>query len=150
MDDHTRRGVLWLLSSSYDDFVPSVFVRVFFSGLVYDSLMQKHQCMCGNTTSHPEHAGRIQSIWSRLQETGLKAHCEVRTQLWTELFGAQNISSSRWREGQKKVFHDWMVSIVPNTARSVYVFINNTFINVLILLYFLSLEKNKTSKETLD
>uniref|UniRef100_A0A8C3A999 Histone deacetylase n=1 Tax=Cyclopterus lumpus TaxID=8103 RepID=A0A8C3A999_CYCLU len=45
-------------------------------GLVYDSLMQKHQCMCGNTTSHPEHAGRIQSIWSRLQETGLRAHCE--------------------------------------------------------------------------
>uniref|UniRef100_A0A667ZFF4 Histone deacetylase n=1 Tax=Myripristis murdjan TaxID=586833 RepID=A0A667ZFF4_9TELE len=44
--------------------------------LVYDSLMQKHQCMCGNTTSHPEHAGRIQSIWSRLQETGLRAQCE--------------------------------------------------------------------------
>lgn len=47
-------------------------------GLVYDSLMQKHQCMCGNTNSHPEHAGRIQSIWSRLQETGLRAQCEVR------------------------------------------------------------------------
>uniref|UniRef100_A0A671XIX5 histone deacetylase n=1 Tax=Sparus aurata TaxID=8175 RepID=A0A671XIX5_SPAAU len=46
------------------------------SGLVYDSLMQKHQCMCGNTNSHPEHAGRIQSIWSRLQETGLRAQCE--------------------------------------------------------------------------
>uniref|UniRef100_A0A7N5ZZ23 histone deacetylase n=1 Tax=Anabas testudineus TaxID=64144 RepID=A0A7N5ZZ23_ANATE len=45
-------------------------------GLVYDSLMQKHQCMCGNTNSHPEHAGRIQSIWSRLQETGLRAQCE--------------------------------------------------------------------------
>uniref|UniRef100_A0A7N8WYG9 histone deacetylase n=1 Tax=Mastacembelus armatus TaxID=205130 RepID=A0A7N8WYG9_9TELE len=44
--------------------------------LVYDSLMQKHQCMCGNSMSHPEHAGRIQSIWSRLQETGLRAHCE--------------------------------------------------------------------------
>ncbi|XP_074514269.1 histone deacetylase 4 isoform X2 [Sebastes fasciatus] len=48
----------------------------FTTGLVYDSLMQKHQCMCGNTTSHPEHAGRIQSIWSRLQETGLRGHCE--------------------------------------------------------------------------
>lgn len=47
------------------------------SGLVYDSLMQKHQCMCGNTNSHPEHAGRIQSIWSRLQETGLRAQSEV-------------------------------------------------------------------------
>ncbi|XP_026150885.1 histone deacetylase 4-like isoform X2 [Mastacembelus armatus] len=48
----------------------------FTTGLVYDSLMQKHQCMCGNSMSHPEHAGRIQSIWSRLQETGLRAHCE--------------------------------------------------------------------------
>uniref|UniRef100_A0AAQ5ZUT0 histone deacetylase n=1 Tax=Amphiprion ocellaris TaxID=80972 RepID=A0AAQ5ZUT0_AMPOC len=53
-----------------------VYVCVCVPGLVYDSLMQKHQCMCGNTTSHPEHAGRIQSIWSRLQETGLRAHCE--------------------------------------------------------------------------
>ncbi|XP_076872085.1 histone deacetylase 4-like isoform X2 [Brachyhypopomus gauderio] len=48
----------------------------FTTGLVYDSLMQKHQCMCGNTNTHPEHAGRIQSIWSRLQETGLRAQCE--------------------------------------------------------------------------
>uniref|UniRef100_A0A8C5GA11 Histone deacetylase n=1 Tax=Gouania willdenowi TaxID=441366 RepID=A0A8C5GA11_GOUWI len=54
---------------------PSVKPR-FTTGLVYDSLMQKHQCMCGNTNSHPEHAGRIQSIWSRLQETGLRAQCE--------------------------------------------------------------------------
>ncbi|XDV35109.1 hypothetical protein PO909_005136 [Leuciscus waleckii] len=48
----------------------------FITGLVYDSLMQKHQCMCGNTNTHPEHAGRIQSIWSRLQETGLRNQCE--------------------------------------------------------------------------
>ncbi|XP_034030335.1 histone deacetylase 4-like isoform X3 [Thalassophryne amazonica] len=54
---------------------PPVKMR-FTTGLVYDSLMQKHQCMCGNTNSHPEHAGRIQSIWSRLQETGLRAQCE--------------------------------------------------------------------------
>uniref|UniRef100_A0A673W6N5 Histone deacetylase n=1 Tax=Salmo trutta TaxID=8032 RepID=A0A673W6N5_SALTR len=48
----------------------------FTTGLVYDSLMQKHQCMCGNTHTHPEHAGRVQSIWSRLQETGLRGQCE--------------------------------------------------------------------------
>uniref|UniRef100_A0AAY4DG11 Histone deacetylase n=1 Tax=Denticeps clupeoides TaxID=299321 RepID=A0AAY4DG11_9TELE len=53
-----------------------VFVCVKFAGLVYDTLMQKHQCMCGNTNTHPEHAGRIQSIWSRLQETGLRSKCE--------------------------------------------------------------------------
>lgn len=46
-------------------------------GVVYDSLMLKHQCMCGNYANHPEHAGRIQSIWSRLQETGLLNKCEV-------------------------------------------------------------------------
>ncbi|XP_068803850.1 histone deacetylase 4 isoform X3 [Struthio camelus] len=48
----------------------------FTTGLVYDTLMLKHQCTCGNTNSHPEHAGRIQSIWSRLQETGLRSKCE--------------------------------------------------------------------------
>lgn len=43
--------------------------------------MLKHQCICGNTNSHPEHAGRIQSIWSRLQETGLRSKCEVIDEL---------------------------------------------------------------------
>ncbi|KAF4073636.1 hypothetical protein AMELA_G00245620 [Ameiurus melas] len=52
--------------------------HLFTTGLVYDTLMLKHQCMCGNTHIHPEHAGRIQSVWSRLQETGLLGRCEVR------------------------------------------------------------------------
>ncbi|XP_067880658.1 histone deacetylase 4-like [Heterodontus francisci] len=47
----------------------------FTTGISYDSLMLKHQCTCGNS-SHLEHAGRIQSIWSRLQETGLRSQCE--------------------------------------------------------------------------
>ncbi|XP_036408155.1 histone deacetylase 5 isoform X1 [Megalops cyprinoides] len=50
--------------------------HLFTTGLVYDTFMLKHQCMCGNTHIHPEHAGRIQSIWSRLQETGLLNRCE--------------------------------------------------------------------------
>ncbi|CAL8288742.1 unnamed protein product [Boreogadus saida] len=50
--------------------------HLFTTGLVYDSLMLKHQCVCGNTQIHPEHAGRVQSIWSRLQETGLLTRCE--------------------------------------------------------------------------
>ncbi|XP_062872076.1 histone deacetylase 5 isoform X2 [Trichomycterus rosablanca] len=50
--------------------------HLFTTGLVYDTLMLKHQCMCGNTHIHPEHAGRIQSVWSRLQETGLLGRCE--------------------------------------------------------------------------
>lgn len=75
-------------------------VCVCFSGLVYDSLMQKHQCMCGNTTSHPEHAGRIQSIWSRLQETGLRAQCEVRTR-FRNLSGItqRNLELNRYDQG---------------------------------------------------
>ncbi|XP_049638499.1 histone deacetylase 4 isoform X2 [Suncus etruscus] len=48
----------------------------FTTGLVYDTLMLKHQCACGSSSNHPEHAGRIQSIWSRLQETGLRSKCE--------------------------------------------------------------------------
>ncbi|CAB1336408.1 unnamed protein product [Coregonus sp. 'balchen'] len=36
-----------------------------FRCLVYDSQMLKHQCTCGDNSSHPEHAGRIQSIWSQ-------------------------------------------------------------------------------------
>ncbi|XP_006888224.1 PREDICTED: histone deacetylase 7 isoform X2 [Elephantulus edwardii] len=49
----------------------------FTTGLVYDSVMLKHQCSCGGDNSrHPEHAGRIQSIWSRLQERGLRSQCE--------------------------------------------------------------------------
>ncbi|XP_043911097.1 histone deacetylase 5 isoform X2 [Protopterus annectens] len=50
--------------------------HLFTTGLVYDTFMLKHQCTCGNTNNHPEHAGRIQSIWSRLQETGLLSKCE--------------------------------------------------------------------------
>ncbi|XP_048872627.1 histone deacetylase 7 isoform X3 [Brienomyrus brachyistius] len=48
----------------------------FTTGLVYDSQMLKHQCTCGDNSRHPEHAGRIQSIWSRLLERGLRNQCE--------------------------------------------------------------------------
>lgn len=51
--------------------------HVFTTGLVYDSLMLKHQCICADNFHHPEHGGRLQSIWARLQETGLASRCEV-------------------------------------------------------------------------
>ncbi|MBN3305444.1 HDAC5 deacetylase, partial [Amia calva] len=50
--------------------------HLFTTGVVYDTFMLKHTCTCGNTHIHPEHAGRIQSVWSRLQETGLLSRCE--------------------------------------------------------------------------
>lgn len=46
------------------------------TGIAYDSIMQKHECTCGNHANHPENAARLQSIWSRLQETGLVNRCE--------------------------------------------------------------------------
>ncbi|RXG51952.1 Histone deacetylase 4 [Armadillidium vulgare] len=45
------------------------------TGLAYDSAMQSHMCTCGTNDSHPEHGGRIQAIWNRLQETGLAHRC---------------------------------------------------------------------------
>ncbi|XP_042357205.1 histone deacetylase 7-like isoform X2 [Plectropomus leopardus] len=48
----------------------------FTTGLVYDAQMQKHQCTCGDNSRHPEHAGRVRSIWSCLHERGLRNQCE--------------------------------------------------------------------------
>lgn len=45
-------------------------------GLVYDSIMAKHQCNCGDNKRHVEHGGRVHSIWARLQERGLVDRCE--------------------------------------------------------------------------
>lgn len=38
--------------------------------------MLKHTCKCNNNLYHPEHSGRLQSIWARLIETGLAKLCE--------------------------------------------------------------------------
>lgn len=38
--------------------------------------MLKHACICGNNSSHPEHGGRLQSVWARLIETGLVQRCD--------------------------------------------------------------------------
>ncbi|XP_031345605.1 histone deacetylase 7 isoform X1 [Photinus pyralis] len=46
------------------------------TGLAFDSQMLKHSCICGNNIAHPEHAGRLQSIWARLLETGLVQRCD--------------------------------------------------------------------------
>ncbi|CAH1732551.1 unnamed protein product [Aphis gossypii] len=45
------------------------------TGLAFDSLMLKHACKCGNNAIHPEHSGRLQSVWARLFETGLARRC---------------------------------------------------------------------------
>ncbi|XP_055388035.1 histone deacetylase 4 isoform X2 [Condylostylus longicornis] len=76
------------------------------TGLGFDNLMLKHACICGNNASHPEHSGRLQSIWARLIETGLAARCDklrsrkatqeeiqtVHTEEHALLFGSSQIS----------------------------------------------------------
>ena len=52
------------------------------TGLVYDTMMLKHNCCCGS--SHPEHPGRLQSIWARLHETGVVQQCTVNDTLQAE------------------------------------------------------------------
>ena len=56
------------------------------TGLVYDSMMLKHGCNCGG--SHPEHPGRLQSIWARLMETRVVNSCRVR--FWSHLYYCRN------------------------------------------------------------
>ena len=73
------------------------------TALAYDGLMLRHQCMCGSNGAHPEHGGRLQSIWARLQETGLVQRCarirsrkataeelqSVHSEVYTMLFGTE-------------------------------------------------------------
>ncbi|XP_049860821.1 histone deacetylase 5 isoform X2 [Schistocerca gregaria] len=46
------------------------------TALAFDSAMLKHACVCGDNSGHPEHGGRLQSVWARLLETGLVARCQ--------------------------------------------------------------------------
>ncbi|XP_023175192.1 histone deacetylase 4 isoform X2 [Drosophila hydei] len=46
------------------------------TGLAYDPLMLKHSCICGDNSPHPEHSGRLQSVWARLNETDLVKRCD--------------------------------------------------------------------------
>ncbi|KAJ8731080.1 hypothetical protein PYW07_004244 [Mythimna separata] len=56
---------------------PLVGARTPATGLAYDALMLKHGCACGaHAPTHPEHSGRLQSVWARLCETGLVARAE--------------------------------------------------------------------------
>ena len=48
------------------------------AGVAYDTVMLRHQCICGESISHPEKPARIQRIYNRLEETGLIKKCEVK------------------------------------------------------------------------
>lgn len=79
------------------------------TGLAFDSVMLKHACVCGDNSSHPEHSGRLQSIWARLVETHLAARCDrlrsrkatqeelqvVHTEAHAMLFGTNQINRQK-------------------------------------------------------
>uniref|UniRef100_A0A336M1A6 Histone deacetylase n=1 Tax=Culicoides sonorensis TaxID=179676 RepID=A0A336M1A6_CULSO len=79
------------------------------TGLAFDNLMLKHACICGDNSSHPEHSGRLQSVWARLVETGLAMRCDrlrarkatqeelqvVHTETHSTLFGASQINRQK-------------------------------------------------------
>lgn len=79
------------------------------TGLAFDSVMLKHACVCGDNSSHPEHSGRLQSIWARLQETHLVSRCDrlrsrkatqeelqvVHTEAHAMLFGTNQINRQK-------------------------------------------------------
>ena len=48
------------------------------TGLAYDPIMLRHDCLCNGVGTHHEFSGRLQSIYSRLQATGIVDHCYVR------------------------------------------------------------------------
>lgn len=79
------------------------------TGLAFDNLMLKHSCICGDNSSHPEHSGRLQSIWARLIETNLAARCDrlrsrkatqeelqvVHTEAHSLVFGSNQINRQK-------------------------------------------------------
>lgn len=79
------------------------------TGLAFDSVMLKHACQCGDNSSHPEHSGRLQSIWARLVETHLASRCDrlrsrkalqeelqvVHTEAHAILFGTNQINRQK-------------------------------------------------------
>ncbi|XP_051753283.1 histone deacetylase 7 isoform X3 [Ctenopharyngodon idella] len=46
------------------------------TGLVCDFQMLNHECDCGDISFHRDHDERIASIWSRLQQCGLRDRCK--------------------------------------------------------------------------
>uniref|UniRef100_A0A674DUB9 histone deacetylase n=1 Tax=Salmo trutta TaxID=8032 RepID=A0A674DUB9_SALTR len=88
--DQVRGSTDWTHSHSLGIVEQHAHVR-----LVYDSQMLKHQCTCGDNSRHPEHAGRIQSIWSRLQERGLRNQCECIRSRKASLEELQSVHSEK-------------------------------------------------------
>ncbi|XP_055636355.1 histone deacetylase 4 isoform X3 [Toxorhynchites rutilus septentrionalis] len=78
-EELTSQGPLQLTTSSSASAIPLRLIQQsekITTGLAFDSLMLKHSCGCGDNATHPEHSGRLQSVWARLVETGLASRCD--------------------------------------------------------------------------
>lgn len=88
------------------------------TGLAFDNLMLKHACICGDNALHPEHSGRLQSVWARLNETGLVSRCyrlrsrkatqeelqSVHTESHVTLFGANQLNRQKMDASNRALF----------------------------------------------
>lgn len=97
------------LSMPRKNLVGSPSTPVAVTGLAFDNLMLKHSCICGDNSSHPEHSGRLQSVWARLVETGLASRCDrlrgrkatqeelqlVHTEAHAMLFGSNQLNRQK-------------------------------------------------------
>lgn len=108
----TSPGPLQLTTSSSASAIPIRLVQQSgkpTTGLAFDSLMLKHTCVCGDNAAHPEHSGRLQSVWARLVETGLASRCDklrsrkatqeelqtVHTEAHSLLFGTSQLNRQK-------------------------------------------------------
>ncbi|XKL65443.1 hypothetical protein PGB90_008863 [Kerria lacca] len=76
LNTETGAPITPVLTTPVIHYMPSVKMSGITTALAFDSLMLKHACICGNNSSHPEHGGRLQSVWARLVETGLVQRCD--------------------------------------------------------------------------
>ncbi|UMM39058.1 hypothetical protein L5515_016265 [Caenorhabditis briggsae] len=68
----------------------------FSTGLGYDPLMARHECVCSNNSNHVENGERIQRIWSKLTEEGHVAKCERITAKKASLEQLQMVHSQTY------------------------------------------------------
>uniref|UniRef100_A0AAV2M4Q9 Histone deacetylase n=1 Tax=Knipowitschia caucasica TaxID=637954 RepID=A0AAV2M4Q9_KNICA len=68
----------------------------FTTGLVYDPQMQRHRCRCSDSSRHNERPERTESIWNRLNQSGLRRQCELVRSRKATLKELQSVHSQNY------------------------------------------------------
>lgn len=76
--------------------------------------MLKHACKCGNNSIHPEHSGRLQSVWARLIETGLARRCDKLRPRKATIDELQTCHSEP-HTILFGIFHDYLIILLSNS-----------------------------------